>query len=322
MKKNIRLGVWGCGHGVDGHAVVVRHTSGVELVALCDKKRQALIQGCDKINYPVSRFMDPEEMFPHIDAVIIATLDEDHITHLKMALDRNLHVLIEKPVAITRKDMSGFKELLQAAQSKGLVVTSCHPRRFDPPFMWLKKKLPSLIKRFGKVTSFHYDFTYHRPKAGWKQISRSLLLDHHGHEIDLVSFLFGCVSFDESMHDDSADRYLVTGRRTDGISFSFHGTRHLEDRLFREWMTVRFENGSVMVNSDTGIATLKNHVTKKTSSQVCGETNYSVRSLGVTKNFIDTIRGKTNNYLTVEDMILNNESGIYLLDEGNYAFVT
>lgn len=265
-------------------------------------------------------FLDPKKMFPEINAVIIATRDEDHITHLKMALDQNLHVLLEKPVAINQGDMSDFKQFLQVAQAKGLVFTSCHPRHFDPPFMWLKKKLPAFTKRFGKVKSFHYDFTYHRPKAGWKQISRSLLLDHHGHEIDLVSFLFGCTGFEEEVHDDSADRYLVTGMRGDGIKFSFHGTRHLEERLFREWMTVRFENGSVTVNTDTGIATIKNHVLKKTSSLMCGKTDYFIRSLGVTKNFIDAIHGKTKNYLTVDDMTLNNESGICLLNEGCYTF--
>lgn len=320
MAKPIRLGIWGCKHGIDGHGVIVHRIPKATLVALCDLSKRTLAKAAAQVTSKPKRYRDPLLMFPHIDAVIIATRDIDHIDHMRLAIEHNLHVLIEKPIAVTEAQMEEFCNLLDLARSKGLIVTSCHPRRFDPPFLWFKRNLPKFVGELGPVTELHYDFAYHKPRAGWKQLTRSLLLDHHGHEIDLVNFLLGHTHLTEQFHDDSADRYLVTGIREDGIKFSFIGTRRMEERVYHEWMTIRFPNGSVTVNTSTGIATIKNNQEGTVKKRRCGKTDYAVRSLGVTRNFIDTITGKGTNYLTIRDMILNNLSGIRLLSEGSYTY--
>lgn len=320
MKRQIRLGIWGCKHGMIGHGNVVHMIPGAIFAGIHDHFPEVMRDACKTLKNKVTCFTTPEDMLCNIDAVIIATEDKDHIDNMELALSYNLHVLIEKPVAITLEQMTAFKKLLEVAKAKGLVVTSCHPRRFDQPFVWLKDNISGLIQRYGEVVGFHYDFTYHEPTANWKALSRSLLLDHHGHEIDLVNFLFGHNFFEEELHDDSAERYLVTGRRHDGIKFSFHGTRRMKEEVYHEWMTVRFEKGSVTVNTSTGEVIYKDMHANTVEVAACPATDYTVRSLGVTGNFIGAILNEQENYLTEEELILNNSSGIKLLRAGYFSY--
>ncbi len=321
MSKIIKLGIWGCGgHGYDGHGKIADEIEGLRLVALCDRNPEVMNNILQKHGQNLFTTTSPEKMFRFIDAVVIATPDQFHVEHLGMAIENGIHILIEKPIASSTSDMITARELIEVAHEKNLIITSCHPRRFDPPFIWLKDELPKHIKRLGPVTGFHYDFSYHKPSAAWKS-SRSLLLDHHGHEIDLLSFLFGPCSFKESLHDDSFDRYLTTGNREDGIKFTFHGTRRMEERVFHEWMTVRHSNGSVVVNTHNGeVTVIKNDIPPIFTKESCTPTNYDTRSKGVMQNFVDTILGRANNYLDSTDLFINNDSGVQLLKHGNVGY--
>ncbi|NTW13728.1 MAG: Gfo/Idh/MocA family oxidoreductase [Candidatus Moranbacteria bacterium] len=317
----IPYGVWGCGgHAVDAHCVHNKEVPKMILAGVCDTNASAMKRYCQNYGSDVPRFKNHYDLLRSgIKAVLIATPDRFHPDHLREALVAGLHVMIEKPLAIDKRGYFEIVEGLRYARTRNLVVTSCHPRRFDPPFVWLKNSLPSLTDRLGPVLGFHYDFVYHKPSMGWKT-RRSLMLDHAGHEIDLVSFLFGRIPFSAESHDDSFDRYLVTGQRKDGIRFSFHGTRRMEERVFLEWMTVRFEFGSVTVNTETGIATVENTRSNKISQRKCGATDYRIRSVGVIRNFADTITGAKPNYLTPEDLELNNSLGIWLRENGSYTY--
>lgn len=318
MTKPIRLGIWGCGgHGWDGHGIVAKDMPEYKLAALCDISQTNMLKIREQLSHGILCGNLPREILCEVDAILIATPDKHHVEHLKMAIDHGVHVLIEKPIAITTEEMDEFERLLKVAERKKLVITSCHPRRFDPPFLWLKDMLPEFISELGPVVSFHYDFTYHKPSAAWKS-SRSLLLDHHGHEIDLLSFLFGRKPFGAQLHDDSFDRYLVTGLRSDAISFSFHGTRRLNERYFHEWMTLRHTCGTVMVETHSGKATARRNDSTEIKHYACGATNYAVRSHGVMQNFADAINGTGENYLDIEDLVINNRSGVELLEKHTF----
>jgi len=111
--------------------------------------------------------------------------------------------------------------------------------------MWLKSKLhedPKLdLYRglYGKAVSFDFDFSYHKPSNEWKH-TRSLLLDHLNHEVDLVNFLFGIQGFDAWKLQDGFDHYEVVGKRDDGMVFHFRGTRRLAAHTYPEWCRYNF----------------------------------------------------------------------------------
>lgn len=247
--------------------------------------------------------------------MVIASPDEFHVRQLGEAIEAGVHVLIEKPLATNFNDLIRVQNLLMEAEEKKLVVTSCHPRRFDPPFVWLKAETARFVSELGPVIGFDFDFSYHHPSAEWKK-DRSLLLDHANHEIDLVNFLYGHTKTIATKITDRYDRYGVVGFRTDGISFRFRGTRKLESRKFLEFARIRHERGEVEFDTEHGEASWENHETGEYGVLECGATDYPLRFAGVMKNFVEAIRGETPNYLTTNDLLTNTAFGIDLVEHG------
>jgi predicted dehydrogenase len=310
----IRYGIIGCGgHALQGHLIPARNISDLELTTLFDVNRENADVFVAAGGLKIIPCATEEEFWSSgIDAVVIATPDELHPVNLRRAVDAGMHVLVEKPLAIETAHLHEIRRVLRIAAEKKLVISSCHPRRFDPPFVWMKNNLPRFMEKFGRVVHFEFDFSYHKPTAEWKH-SRSLLLDHINHEIDLVTFLFGHENFYAAKLSDGFDRYEVVGRRNDGISFRFHGTRRLTARLFSEWMAVRFEQGEVRIDTTTGNAAILDHESGNITTEACGETDYRLRFKGVMQNFVDAISGEHPCYLTHRDILLNTEIGIELV---------
>lgn len=321
MKKTIRYGVIGCGgHAIDAHGRHNNQIPDLHLVALCDPREESMQRYADASGNDGTRYREYGDLLgqPALDAVLILTPDEQHPEQLEAAIDSGIHVMVEKPLAIDRAGLDRVIRSLEKASKNGFVVTSCHPRRFDPPFIWLKELLPIFEFRFGKVVGFRFDFAYGEPHEDWKHW-RSLMLDHVGHEIDLVSFLFGRKSFEAELISDDFDRYEVTGKRED-FSFSFYGMRRLPERAFHEWATVEFEHGRVVMSTDQGntiVTDKRTHSWEKIDSP---KTDYEARSVGVIRDFTNTINGSVRNYLSKRDLILNNSIGIVLIESGRFSY--
>lgn len=311
--QDIRIGVWGFGSHGRAHAKLFKHVDGLKLVSICDDKPETA-RLCRYYGKDIKFFTDPSAFLASVDAVLVATPDKHHISNLFDAVQAGKHVFMEKPLAITNQEILELSNLMTIAEQKGLVVTSCHPRRYDPPFVWLKESLPRFEVKMGDVLSFDFDFSYHQPSEPWKA-HRSLMLDHLGHEFDLATFLFGLVSVRMQLQHDAYDRYAVSGMRDDGIALSFSGTRMLDSRKFFEWATIRFRRGELRLDCKTGWATIYDHDTGEKWSERCGITKYDTRNRLVVENFVATINGTVTNYLSRNDLYYNNFVGVILLEK-------
>ena len=247
-----------------------------------------------------------------IDSVVIMTPDKFHAQSSLKALQNGKHVFCEKPLANNKTDLVLLDKSFAEAKEKGLVFTSCHPRRFDQPFLWLKNNIDSYIKLFGKVISFDFNFSYIKPPA--KDIHESLLLDHFNHEIDLMNFILGYCDFEVQKLNDSKIKYRVAGIRKDGVSFVFGGSRLLDSKIYYENCLVRFESAELSVDT-YGFVRIETY--EESFDSKCSGTNYILRFEKVNNNFINSILKKDNNYLSEKDLKINSESGVYLY---NYNF--
>lgn len=251
---------------------------------------------------------------PSIEAVIIGSPEEFHLEQTRMALEAGKHVFCEKPLLVPGQGIGELEALFDLAKSNGLVLTSCHPRRFDRPFMWFKHKFlehKGTSFELGRPVSLDFDFSYHKPSMKWKH-ERSLLLDHINHEVDLMNFFFGISGFAAWRLKDGFDEYEVSGKREDGITFHFHGTRRLDSGVYPEWCRVRFEQGEVTMDMMADRAVVMDHESGTAMSTPKLGIDYGGRLDRVMDAFVRQIQGDGKAYLTPSEMLMNTEAAIVL----------
>ncbi len=129
MSKKVRIGVIGAGSFASRrHIPIVVQSSDAELVALCRRDKILLKKVADHFKCP-NTFTDYKEMLDSVemDGVIIATPHALHYENAKLALERGLHILVEKPLTVKTEEA---KELAQIAEDKGLIIVVA----LNPPY--------------------------------------------------------------------------------------------------------------------------------------------------------------------------------------------
>ena len=71
-----------------------------------------------------------------IDLVVISTPPNSHYSWAKESLNRGLHVILEKPMALTVEQCD---ELIALAASKNILLVVYQNRRYDADFVTMKK---------------------------------------------------------------------------------------------------------------------------------------------------------------------------------------
>jgi len=319
--QKIKYGIIGCGkHTLNSHAIPCKDVSNLELKAICDISLEGLTKFEEVYGKPLDKFTDREKFFnSNIDAILIGTPDECHSKDLTDSIHAGKHTFVEKPLATGISELPQLEDTLSVALKKDLIISSCHLRRFDPPFMWLKENLPKLTEKFGNPISFGFDFSYHKPTKIWKH-TRGLLLDHANHEIDLVNYLFGHSGFEAKKLVDKFDHYQVFGKRNDGINFEFQGTRRLDSREFLEWVKIRFEKGELLLDTHLGSARIHDHENNLVYEEKVPATDYDLRGKRTLVNFANAIQGKEPCYLTHEDLYVNTATSVILTERDNWKY--
>ncbi|GFZ87764.1 hypothetical protein RLOatenuis_7780 [Rickettsiales bacterium] len=254
----------------------------------------------------------------NVDAVFIGTPDKFHLEQLQKAVENRKHVFCEKPLCTNTDGLKTLKEVLDAAEEKGLKVTTCHSRRFDPPYVWLKEKLPDFEEKYGKVIKVELDFSYHLPSKNERDMHEgSLLLDHASHEIDYLNFLLGVSGVNLTKLKDCDEHYELLGVRDDKVTTSFIGTRLLTQEKYPEEITVRFAKATLTISMyDAGLSRLSEHEKiihqtsedKEPSPNPAIEhpvTDYDSRFIETNKAWLESIIKSTDCYLTKEEMLFN-----------------
>ncbi|MGD9634419.1 MAG: Gfo/Idh/MocA family protein [Pirellulales bacterium] len=134
----IRVGIVGCGGAAwIGHLPWIWENPHAELVAACalntDHAEQAAKRwGAAHTYADFYTMLDREQL----DAVVIATPPDTHAEYAIAASRRGLHVLLEKPMALSSRDCDA---IIQAAAERQTVITLGHEKRFNPGFEEIKR---------------------------------------------------------------------------------------------------------------------------------------------------------------------------------------
>lgn len=151
MSDKVRMGMIGCGGISGGHIRRTLEIPEADIVALCDISDASIERITTAIpeikDLPV--YEDYREMMDKVpmDAVQIMT---PHTLHFPMgmdALDRNLHILMEKPMVCT---VDHAQKLMAKAQEKDRVIVLSYQRHYQPAFRYMKNVIEEGV--LGEVT--------------------------------------------------------------------------------------------------------------------------------------------------------------------------
>ena len=167
----LRVGVVGVGYLGKFHAQKYHNMPEVNLVGVVDTDADQGKKVADE-NGTVY-FQDHQSLFGKVDAISIAAPTPFHYDIAKDFLNHDVDVLIEKPITSVLGDAD---ELIQIADSKGLIIQVGHLERFNPAVVQLEGKIdhPRFIESH-RLSIFQGRCT-----------DVSVVLDLMIHDIDLI----------------------------------------------------------------------------------------------------------------------------------------
>ncbi len=190
----VRLGIIGLGNIGQQHIQHVQTAvANCEITAICSRQPKA-ITGLDQAQH----FRDYRQLMDSglVDAVLIATPTMAHFEQASYALDKGLHLLVEKPIGLSCRE---GEQLLARHQQKQQVFALMLNQRTDPLFVAMKEIVDS--GRIGAIQRTHWTMTnWFRPevyfqvsdwRATWKGEGGGLLLNQCIHNLDIFQWICG-----------------------------------------------------------------------------------------------------------------------------------
>jgi len=185
-EQNIRVGLLAYGAIGDEHSRALNATPGLVLSAACDRNPERL-EAARASAPDIKTFEDATEMLDsgEIDLVVVSTPPNSHYSWAKEALNRNLHVVLEKPMALTAEQCD---ELIALAAEKNRLLVVYQNRRYDADFVTIQSIIQS--GQIGEV--FHYESFvggYSKPCSFWHsdaEVSGGAIFDWGSHFIDQI----------------------------------------------------------------------------------------------------------------------------------------
>lgn len=223
----VRIGVIGLGNIGRQHAELLSGGSidGAELGAVCAR------DGDLGAPFDVPCFPNHQALFASglVDAVLIATPTQSHPEIGRAALKQGLHVLMEKPLAMS---VGQARELIAAASERSRFAVMLN-QRFHPAYGRIKTLLDE--GRLGPLQRFAWTMTsWYRPdvyfkvsswRGTWPGEGGGLLINQCIHNLDVLQWLVGLPSevfavagFGRYHEIDVEDEVTATLRFEDGLT--------------------------------------------------------------------------------------------------------
>src|SRR5215470_7792160 len=121
----LRVAIVGLVHGhVHGFLAQYQHSPEIEIVAVMEPDAQLRSAAATRYGFPPSQmFSDLEEMIAkvHPQAVLVYTNTYDHRRVVELCARRGVHVMMEKPLAVSFEDALAIQKAAQAGKIRVLV---------------------------------------------------------------------------------------------------------------------------------------------------------------------------------------------------------
>lgn len=229
----MRYALIGCGRIAVNHIKAFRN-NGLELAALCDLIPDHMDALLEKTEFSTNapRYTDYKKMIEEHPELEVAAIATDSGVHAEIALycmDHNIHVIVEKPMAMSMQDAT---EMIKRSEEKGVKLAVCHQNRFNVAVQEMRRAVEK--GRFGKLSHGSVNIRWNRNKAYYEQApwrgkwasDGGSLMNQSIHGIDLLCWMMG---------NEVEEVYGVTRQR-------FHDYLECEDIGMA---VLKFKNGAI-----------------------------------------------------------------------------
>lgn len=212
--QKVKFAVVGCGHIGKRHATMVQRNEESELIALVDvrPKEECGLEDFEGVPFfnSIDELLASELSY---DVVNICTPNGLHAQQAKSALEKNHHVVCEKPMGLSKDNC---ESVIYTALQHSKQVFCVMQNRYSPPSEWIKevveKELLGEIFMVQLNCYWNRDERYYKP-GGWKgtkDLDGGTLFTQFSHFIDIMYWLFGDIEniqgkFADFTHQDSTD---------------------------------------------------------------------------------------------------------------------
>lgn len=307
----IKFGVIGQGHIGKRHAEMVRRNPNCELVAVCDIAQK------DKLgleNIQEKFYLSAEELIknhPEIEVINVCTPNGFHAEHSLIALEANKHVVVEKPMALSK---TNCEKIIHSAFAHRKTVFCVMQNRYSPPSVWLKEMVDT--KTIGEVYMVQLNCYWNRDEryykvGGWKgshALDGGTLFTQFSHWIDIMYWLFGDINniqakfadFNHQQTTDFEDSGFVSFDFINGGMGSINYSTAVWDKNLESSLTIIGSKGSIKVGGQY-----------MDQVDVCNIKDYTMPILEATNpaNDYGAYKGSANNHHNVIENVVDTITG-------------
>ena len=198
--EKIRLGILGVGNIGRDHVkrIVDGKCPEIELCAVCDLKQDRLDYARELAGEALPVFKSAEEMMDSglIDSVLVSVPHYDHPKFAMMAMEKGLHVLIEKPAGVYTKQVIEMNEFAKKHDVKfGIMMnqrTNCIYRKMREIVQ--SGELGEIRRTNWIITDWYRSQAYYDSgdwRATWSGEGGGVLLNQCPHNLDLWQWICG-----------------------------------------------------------------------------------------------------------------------------------
>lgn len=255
-KSNLRFAIIGCGRIAQRHAEHISNKA--QLAAVCDivpEKADALAQQYHtKAYYSITDLLNNRNEF---DVLTVCTPNGLHAEHSILALNAGVHVLCEKPMALTVADCG---RMIQAAEKNNRRLFAIKQNRYNPPVAAVKQLIDE--GKLGRINSIQLSCFWNRNEAyyanswkGSKNLDGGTLYTQFSHFIDLLYWMVGDVEEVKAMtgnylHQNCIefeDTGVVILRFANGAIGTINYTVNSYEKNMEGSLTIFAEKGTVKI---------------------------------------------------------------------------
>ena len=259
----MRYALIGCGRIATNHMKAAVNNQ-LEISAVCDvvpEHMEVLLAKHELQNdMSILRYTDYRSMIQEVkpDLVSIATESGIHAEIALFCIDHGVHVIIEKPMAMSISDAN---EIIQRSEEKHVKVSACHQNRFNIAVQEMRHALEA--GRFGRLShgSIHVRWNRNQgyyDQAPWRGTwaqDGGALMNQCIHGIDLLRWTFGGEIEEvygqtrQQFHDylEAEDVGMAVVKFKNGAIATIEGTTNVYPKNLEETLYIFGKKGTVKI---------------------------------------------------------------------------